>query len=72
MEDKYSLVGVNGNAFSVMGYTAQALKREGLRDLVGKMHEEATAGDYDNLLAVCMRYIDMANEKSEENDEYQG
>lgn len=72
MEDKYSLVGVNGNAFSVMGYTAQALKREGLRDLVGRMHEEATAGDYDNLLAVCMGYIDMANEKAEENDEYQG
>ena len=69
MEDKYSLVGVNGNAFSVMGYTAQALKREGLRDLVGRMHEEAMSGDYDNLLAVCMRYIDMANEKAEENDE---
>lgn len=72
MEDKYSLVGVNGNAFSVMGYTAQALKREGLRDLVDEMHKEAMAGDYDNLLAVCMRYIDMANEKAEENDEYQG
>lgn len=72
MEDKYSLVGVNGNAFSVMGYTAQALKREGLRDLVDKMHEEAMSGDYDNLLAVCMRYIDMANEEAEENDEYQG
>ena len=70
MEDKYSLVGVDGNAFSVMGYTAQALKREGLRDLVKKMYEEATAGDFDNLLAVCMKYIDMANEKSEENDEY--
>ena len=72
MEDKYSLVGVNGNAFSVMGYTAQALKREGLRDLVGRMHEEAMSGDYDNLLAVCMKYIDMANGKAEENDEHQG
>ena len=68
--EKYSLIGVDGNAFSVMGYTAQALKREGLRDLVGKMREEATAGDYDNLLAVCMGYIDMANERAEENDEY--
>lgn len=72
MGDKYSLVGVDGNAFSVMGYTAQALRHEGLRDLVGKMHEEATAGDYDNLLAVCMDYVDMANEKAEENDGYQG
>ena len=69
MKNKYSLVGVNGNAFSVMGYTARALKREGLRDLVDEMHKEATAGGYDNLLMVCMRYIDMANEKAEENNE---
>lgn len=33
----------------------------GHRDLVDKMHEEATAGDYDNLIAVCDKYIDIAN-----------
>ena len=65
---KYDLVGVDGNAFSVMGYTSRALKREGLRDLVDKMHEEATAGDYNNLIRVCMKYVDMANEAAEEND----
>lgn len=64
---KYDLVGVDGNAFSVMGYTARALKREGLRDLVDQMHKEATSGDYDNLLRVCMEYIDKANEAAEEN-----
>lgn len=57
----YTLVGVDGNAFAVMGYTASALKQTGHRDLVDKMHEEATAGDYNNLLAVCMKYIDIAN-----------
>lgn len=57
----YSLIGVDGNAFAVMGYTARALKRTGHRDLVEQMHKEATAGDYDNLLAVCMKYIDIAN-----------
>lgn len=61
MGDKYSLVGVDGNAFSVMGYTARALKREGLRDLVDDMHKEAMAGDYDNLICVCLKYIDIAN-----------
>lgn len=70
MEEKYTLVGVNGNAFSVMGYTAQALRREGLGDLVDKMREEAMSGDYDNLLAVCQGYIDLANERAEENYEY--
>ena len=70
MEDKYSLVGVDGNAFSVMGYTARALRREGLRDLVDKMHEEAMSGDYDNLIMVCMKYIDLANERAEESYGY--
>lgn len=58
---KYDLVGIDGNAFSVMGYTARALKREGLGDLVNEMHERATSGDYNNLLCVCMEYIDRAN-----------
>ena len=64
---KYDLVGVDGNAFSIMGYTSNALKREGLGDLVDEMQERATSGDYDNLLCVCMEYIDMANEKAVEN-----
>ena len=67
---KYSLVGVDGNAFSVMGFTARALRREGLRDLVDKMREEAMSGDYNNPLAVCQGYIDLANERAEENYEY--
>lgn len=61
---KYDLVGVDGNAYSIMGYTAKALKREGLGNLVEQMHTEATAGDYDNLIAVCSNYIDIANEKA--------
>ena len=65
---KYDLVGVDGNAFSIMGYTSKALKREGLGNLVDEMHERATSGDYDNLLMVCMEYIDKANEKAIENE----
>ena len=68
---KYDLVGIDGNAFSVMGYTARALKQTGHRDLVDQMHKEATSGDYDNLLCVCMKYIDIANEGLEDDeDEY--
>ena len=68
--EKYSLIGVDGNAFSVMGYTAQALRHEGLRNLVSEMQERAMSGDYNNLLVVCQEYIDIANERSEENDEH--
>ncbi len=66
----YSLIGVDGNAFAIMGYTSRALKRTGHRDLVDKMHEEATAGDYDNLIRVCLKYIEIANNSIEE-DEYE-
>lgn len=62
----FTLVGVDGNAFSIMGYTARALKTAGLRNKVDEMHKEATAGDYYHLIAVCDGYIDMANDKLRE------
>lgn len=61
---KYDLVGIDGNAFSVMGYTSKALRCEGLGDLCEEMHTKAMSGDYDNLLCVCMEYIDKANAKA--------
>ena len=64
---KYCLIGQDGNAFVLMGYTANALKREGLGNLKDAMYKEATSGDYYNLIAVCDKYIDMANAKAEEN-----
>lgn len=63
----FTLVGVDGNAFSVMGYTARALKTAGLGDKSHEMTEKATSGDYNNLLCVCMEYIDMANNKLRED-----
>lgn len=62
----YSLIGVDGNAFAILGYTVRALKQTGHRDLVDKMHEEATAGDYNNLIAVCESYLEIANDSLQE------
>lgn len=64
---KYSLVGVDGNAYSLMGYTARALRNEGLRNLEKEMTSKATSGDYYNLIRVCDEYLDMANQKAVEN-----
>ena len=64
---KYSLVKVDGNAFLIMGYTSKALKLEGLANLINEMREKATSGDYNNLLRVCMEYVDKANEAAYEN-----
>lgn len=59
---KYSLVGVDGNAFSLMGYTARAMKDCGFNDEVDEMYSKATSGDYYHLIAVCNGYISKCNE----------
>ena len=64
---KYNLVGQDGNAFVLMGYTARALKSEGLRNLVDEMQKKATSGDYYNLIRVCDEYIGIANLHAEMN-----
>lgn len=64
---KYSLIGVDGNAFAIMGYTAKALRREGLNNLIDKMRSRAMSGDYNNLIYVCAKYVDLANDKAIEN-----
>lgn len=66
---KYCLVGQDGNAFALMGYTARALRNEGLGDLVSEMQSKATSGDYYHLIAVCDEYLDIANLKAEVSDE---
>lgn len=65
---RYSLVGVDGNAYSIMGYTSKALKATGHRDLVDEMFRRATSGDYNNLICVCLDYLDIANEGCEEDE----
>lgn len=59
---RFTLVGVNGNAFAIMEYTARALKTAGLGDKVKEMQEKAMSGDYDNLIATCDDYVEMAND----------
>lgn len=58
---KYSLVGVDGNAFAILGYTKKALRESGHGDLVDKMISEAMGGDYFRLMMVCCGYINIAN-----------
>lgn len=59
---RFTLVGVDGNAFSVMGYTANCMKQAGLKDKIEEMYDKAKSGDYYNLIAVCDEYVQMANE----------
>jgi hypothetical protein len=53
------LVGLDGNAFSIMGRVRQALKKAGLEEQISEFFKEAQSGDYDNLLRVCSKYVDV-------------
>ena len=59
---KYDLVGIDGNAYTLMVYVSKALKKEGLGDKVEEMLQRSMSGDYNNLICVCLEYVDMANE----------
>lgn len=59
----YSLVGVDGNAYSIMDYTAKAMRRAGFnKDEIDSMYAEAMSGDYNNLICICADWIDKVNE----------
>ena len=64
-EEKYDLVGIDGNAFSVMGYVIKAMKRENFSAAdVSKYQKQAMSGDYNNLLRVSMEWVDKCNKKA--------
>jgi hypothetical protein len=55
------LSGTDGNAFAIMGEVSRALRKSGCRhDVIEKFREEAMASDYDNLLRVCMKWVDVS------------
>ena len=54
------LIGQDGNAFAIMGRVKQALRRSGAdREYIDKYLSEATSGDYNHLLAVSMKYVEI-------------
>lgn len=55
MKVKLNLVGLDGNAFSLLGTFQQAARRQGWKkEDIDKVINDATSGDYDHLLRVLM------------------
>lgn len=55
---KVPLVGHDGNAYAILGRVRRALLHSGVdQQEVQQFLNEATSGDYDNLLATCMRWV---------------
>jgi hypothetical protein len=65
MTDKYQhvtvkLTGRDGNAFAILGTVVGALHKAGAPQKdISAFLAEAKAGDYDHLLATCMRWVDV-------------
>lgn len=56
------LVGTDGNAFAIMGKVINALKEQKVpTEKINQYKKDATSGDYNNLLAVSLKYCDEAN-----------
>ena len=53
------LVGQDGNAFFILGRCKRAAQTGGLPpEEIDAFMKEATSGDYDHLLAICMAWFD--------------
>ena len=73
----YTLVGINGNAYSIMGYVRVAMDDANMtNDDIDAYVKDATSSDYDHLLSVSCEMIDRVNEilglndYDEDEDEY--
>ena len=65
-DPKYDLVGVDGNAYSVMGYVQRAMRNENFtKDEINSYLNDAMSDDYDHLLYVSIKMIEKCNERYE-------
>lgn len=59
-EVRVPMVGEDGNAFAVLGRVMKAMRRAGVpKEEIERFSEEARAGDYNNLLATVMRWVEV-------------
>ena len=55
-----TLIGVNGNAFNILGIVQRTMRHAGLaEDEIDQFFAEATSGNYDHLLATCMNWVSV-------------
>lgn len=60
MRKEYTLIGVDGNAFAIMGYVVRAMKLEHKsKDEIDAYIRNAKSSDYTHLIAVS---VDMCEE----------
>lgn len=53
------LIGQDGNAFAILGAVKKALRRNVSEEAATAYYQEATSGDYDNLLRVTAQTVNV-------------
>ena len=62
---KYSLVDIDGNAYSIMGYVQSAMEDVGFsKEDIDAYLDDAMSSDYNHLLGVSFKMIHSCNEKA--------
>jgi len=66
------LVGMDGNAYSILGRCTLAAKRAGLsKNEIDEFVAKATSGNYDGLLRTVVEFFEISDpEEEEEEDDY--
>jgi hypothetical protein len=57
-EIKAKLIGQDGNAFAIIGTVQRSLRKGGVpSDEISTFVEEATSGDYNNVITTAMKWV---------------
>lgn len=66
VKPRIRLVGADGNAFFLIGHAMSVAKKAGwTKDRIDAFREEATSGDYDNVLATIAKHFDIVDDVEE-------
>jgi len=69
-EINVQLVGEDGNAFSIIGRVVRALRGAQVSSQeIASFQDEATSGDYNNLLMTVMKWVNTDNENNNSDEE---
>ena len=62
----YTLIGLNGNAFTILSYVRKAMKRSGYsKTKINEYLESAKSGDYNHLLRLSQNMIERINQEDD-------
>lgn len=64
MKKQYSLVGIDGNAFAIMGYVVNSMQKCGFSKVeMDEYTQRAMSSDYNNLLCESMNMVEKCNKR---------